>query len=291
VIQALILDIDGVIVGDKAGINFPDPHPAVIQALRTVREQGIPVSLCTAKPAFAIEKIISDAHLNNLHITDGGAVIVDPIDHTIAVEHSIPKTLAQEVAAYYGNAHVYQEFYTASDYYIPVGQHADLTNKHTLTLKRKPQRIEDVMQFLDDQVIVKLFLIARNDSEKIEVIQSFDEKFAASLTISWTIHPNTPPWQFGIVTAKGISKQKGAEEIARQLDITLDHVLGVGDTTHDWQFMQACGYAAAMGNASDDLKTLVGERGDKGYIGPSVNDNGIIDILRHFGLLHITNNL
>ena len=56
-IKLIILDVDGVIVGEKIGFNSPNPHPEVISKLKSIHEQGIPIVLCTAKPHFAIKSI------------------------------------------------------------------------------------------------------------------------------------------------------------------------------------------------------------------------------------------
>jgi len=40
-IKAIILDVDGVIVGDKAGYNAPYPPPEVINKLKQIREKGV----------------------------------------------------------------------------------------------------------------------------------------------------------------------------------------------------------------------------------------------------------
>lgn len=42
--------------------------------------------------------------------------------------------------------------------------------------------------------------------------------------------------------------------------------------------MKECGYAATMAEAPEELKKLVQ------YVAPSVNDNGILQILDHFQL-------
>ncbi len=64
-IQGIILDVDGVIVGEKIGFNSPNPHIDVISKLKELRNKGISISLCTAKPHFSIGTIIKDAGLNN----------------------------------------------------------------------------------------------------------------------------------------------------------------------------------------------------------------------------------
>jgi hydroxymethylpyrimidine pyrophosphatase-like HAD family hydrolase len=91
--------------------------------------------------------------------------------------------------------------------------------------------------------------------------------------------------QFGIITASGISKKQGAIDISQSTKIGLDYTLGVGDSLSDWQFIELCGYQAAMGNANNDLKSLVQKTNPRrSFISPSVNRNGVIDIFRHFQL-------
>lgn len=87
-----------------------------------------------------------------------------------------------------------------------------------------------------------------------------------------------------IITAPGVSKKHAAVEIAESINVPLRSILGIGDNLADWQFMELCGYTAAMGNATDDLKELVSARGDKGYVGKSIDKNGILDILNHYAL-------
>ena len=96
-IKGIILDVDGVIVGEKIGFNSPNPHTEVINKLRELREKGISISLCTAKPHFSIGKIIKDAKLDNYHIADGGSVIINPINNTIVKKHIIDKELVKAI--------------------------------------------------------------------------------------------------------------------------------------------------------------------------------------------------
>ena len=67
------------------------------------------------------------------------------------------------------------------------------------------------------------------------------------------------------------------------MNIPLEDILAVGDSTSDWQFIELCGYGAAMGNASDQLKKLVKTKQEAHfYIGGNVDKNGIIEILNYF---------
>ncbi len=89
-IKAVILDVDGVIVGKKIGVNSPYPSKKIIEKLKAVSLSGIPIHLCTAKPYFAIEKIVKDAGLFASHIVEGGAGIYDAKEGKFIERHPIP---------------------------------------------------------------------------------------------------------------------------------------------------------------------------------------------------------
>lgn len=285
-IKAVVLDVDGVIVGDKEGFNFPFPHKEVIESLRRIRGNGIFVSLCTGKPAFAIEKIIRDAYLNNLHIVDGGATGIDPIDKQVSFQYTIDISKTLPLVHFYLQNNIYMELYTSTEYFVLREQVDNITRLHSHVLQREPDLVDDVDSFLNQKKIVKIFLLAENDEQKNFITQSFGEKFGQDLDLGWTTNPNIRGWQLGLVTAKGISKGKGVENISKYLNVPLDSILGIGDTMHDWEFIKICGYGATMANANEKLKELVLQKGkERGYVGSDVNENGVIDVLKHFGLL------
>jgi len=281
-IKAIILDVDGVIVGEKIGFNSPYPHPEVINKLKIIRQKGVSISLCTAKPHYSIQKIIDDGGLNNLHITNGGGVVIDPIDNIILKKHIIDKEQSKKVVRQYLDNNVYTEFYTIDEYFIQENQKSDLTKTHIHILQRDPHIVSSLIDEANNQDVVKIMPIAKNEEDKKKLIELF-KPFENNLTLSWGIHPIALPHLFGIITAKGISKKQAALEIANSIGVKPEEMLGIGDSTSDWQFIESCGYAGAMGNASEELKKLVLSKGEgHSFIGKSVNENGILDIFNHF---------
>lgn len=283
-IKGIILDIDGVIVGEKIGFNSPNPHIDVIKKLKEIREKGIIIVLCTAKPHYSIQTIINETKLNNLHITNGGGVIIDPIGNIIFKKHIIEKSISKKVITEYLKNNVYTEFYTVKDYFIQENQQNKLTKTHTHILQRDPKVVGSLVEESNNHDIVKIMPIAKNEEDKKQLIQLF-EPFKSELTLSWGIHPIALPHLFGIITAKGISKKQAALEIATNYNITSDELLGVGDSTSDWQFIESCKYAATLENGSDELKKLVKSKGEQFYtIGKSVDKNGILEVFNYFKL-------
>ena len=284
-IKGIILDIEGVIVGEKIGFNSPSPHPDVISALKQIKSKGIPISLCTAKPHFAIKDIIENAELDNLHITDGGGVIIDPIDNVILKSNIIDSDIAIKILETYISNNVYTEFYTVDDYFIQKNEECDITKQHTHVLQQEPKILESIIDSAKSNKLTKIMPIAKNQEDKKRLIELF-KPFENDLVLSWGIHPIALPLQFGIITAKGISKKSAAKEIMKNSNISFENVLSVGDSTSDWQFIQLSKFGGAMGNASDELKKLVISKGeDFSCIGPSVDENGILEIFKKFNLL------
>lgn len=282
-IKGIIIDVDGVVIGEKAGFNFPDPHPDVIDRLKKIEEKGISISLCTGKPHFSIQKIIRDANLHSLHITDGGGVIIDPLDNVILKSHFIDKEVAREIIQTCFDRNTYVEFYTIKDYFVQRSQQGDTTDIHADILQAKPRLVESLLSQIEHEDIVKIMPVVRDDDDMHELDKEL-QPFMDRATLSWGTHPVALPRRFGIVTAKGISKQHATQRIAEHNGVSMDELLGIGDSTADWQFIGQCGYAGAMANASEELKELVKTKGKQSFVGKSVDENGIIDILDYFGL-------
>ena len=284
-IKGIILDIDGVIIGQKIGLNSPTPHPDVIRALREIRLKGIFISLCTAKPHFAVDDIINLAKLDNLHISDGGSVIIDPINSVVVKKFVIEKLIAKDIIKTYLENDVYIEFYNGEDYFIQKNQHSEITKKHLHILQRNPVEVDLLAIESTLNEITKIMPIAKDEKDKIRLAEIF-KPFQSKLTLHWGIHPVALPLQFGIITAPGISKKQGAIEIAKYYDVSFKDILGVGDSTSDWEFIQLCSYAGAVGNASKELKELIPQKGQGNfYIGKTVDENGILDIFSFFKAL------
>lgn len=283
-IKGLILDVDGVLVGGKQGYNWPNPHVEVLAVLKTLREQGLIVSLCTGKGTFAIHTIVDAAHLDNVHIGDGGAVVIDPLHNTILDHHIIDRSSVKQITKTMQENDIYVELYTKDGYYIQKDTKGEITDKHAAILYREPNVVDSLSATIDTIGVVKIMPIAKNEQDKQRVAELFSP-WGTILTLQWGIHPTALPSQFGLITKKGISKKQAAETISHHTGVSLEDMLGVGDGMTDWQFMDICGYAGAMGNATGELKEKVASKGEHGYIGKSVDENGILDILSHFGVI------
>src|SRR3989339_580564 len=269
-IKAIILDVDGVIVGDKAGYNAPYPPPEVINKLKQIREKGVYIILCSAKPYYSVKKIVDDAHLNNIQTALAGAILVDPSSLKIIKKHAIDNVIVVDLTKQLSENNIYTEIYTTEKYYIQKSQKNEITKLHNFTLSFEPVMVDDLVKQVKISEIVKILPVTKTDQEKKVVEQIFSD-FKEKLVIGWSTHPAIKGYFFGNITTSGISKKQSVLEIIDLYKIKAEEILGVGDSLTDWDFIEVCGYAGAMGNAVSDLKKLVLSKGENGYVGKSVD--------------------
>jgi hydroxymethylpyrimidine pyrophosphatase-like HAD family hydrolase len=279
-IKAVIADVDGVMVGKQEGVNFPLPHKDVIEVLKQVSNNGIPIVLCTAKFRRAVDGIITAAQLSNPHITDGGALIINPLDgNKIIQEHTLDDAVVRE---YLAQTQLYTEVYSADNYYIRKDADPELLEKRLKLLQAKPIFVDDLFEVISSVPVIKIMSIAKDDSERI-VIEDRLKQLGPRVNAIWSQHPYLVPWRFTIITAPNVSKDTGAVEVAEHLNISLDEILAIGDQPADWVFMKLCGYVATIGN-NKDLEKLAATK-DQHYLGRSVDDNSIIAAFQYFGII------
>ena len=281
-IKTIITDVDGVIVGDKTGVNFPLPNEIVIQKLREIRKRNIPVVLCTGKFSFAIEEIIIRAELDNPHITDGGALIYNPLRNQIIKQHIIDKNLAKKIVQLCIENNIYVEVYTSKDYFAQKNQVNKLTDKRIIILQKEHKIVDSLTDLISDIDTIKILAFIKDESHKSQ-IENLLKPFTNDINTIWSTVTFMLPAMAKLITVKGVSKKHASEEVMRNLNISFDDVLGIGDLPADWNFMNLCKYTATVGDIDQELRKKVKSKGEKNYLlAPSVDKNGILDIINYF---------
>lgn len=281
-IKAIILDVDGVLIGTKRGFNFPKVHPKIINRLKQIQNSGITVSLCTGRYHYSVTEIIEAANLDNLHITDNGAILINEIAGKVEGRQVIDKRIALKILQQF-EKRLHAEIYTVENWYIKQNTSTKFMNLRTNIQRKKPVLTDNLLAVAKKlPEINKIILITENQAETKKYNQEL-KTYSSNVEISWSSHPKLAPKQICLITAPGVSKENAAKKIAKFTSISLKNFLGVGDNMADWQFIKLCGYGAAMGNADNKLKQLVLSKGTRqAYIGKHVDKHGLLDILDHF---------
>lgn len=284
-IKAVILDVDGVVKGSKEGVNFPLPHPAVIEALKKVRASGIPIILCSGNYYRSILSIVELAYLNNPHIADRGAFVFDPLDKVVIERHCLGTAVAKKILHELTAGSFYLEVYTDQKYYVQKDALSAFTKKRAAILQQEPVIVSSLALEVSFREIIKINVFSNSEAEKQKINEAV-KPFQEEIATAWVGNPAMGTTEAVNIIKKGISKLHAVQVILKIVQVSTDAVLGVGDSMSDWEFMSACTYAAAMGNANDKLKALVKTKGEGNYcIAPHVDDNGLLDVFKYFKLL------
>ena len=84
---------------------------------------------------------------------------------------------------------------------------------------------------------------------------------------------------FTDITAQGADKGEGMLIMAKHFGLDPQYTMAFGDGGNDASMIRTAGIGVAMGNALDSLKK------EAAFTTTSVDDDGILNALRHFGLL------
>ena len=277
--KAIILDIDGVIIGSKEGINTPLPTVKVIDKLRVIQDNGIPVCLCTGRASVGIVDIVKEIELDCYHITDCGAITLNPLTNKVFEKHLLESEEIEKIIKL-ANAHDIDIMLNIPlKYYMANEKKSSLLDvTATAMYNKKPTFTNDLSQTAKEEDIIGAVLCVP-DMESRKNLEKLLEDLDLNSEIVWTKSMLEPDAEFAVITAKDISKASAVKKVIEDIGLSLENALGVGDTMGDWVFMEYCGYVGTLGNADDELKKLVNERDTRGIIGKSVDENGIIDIL------------
>ena len=281
-IKAIVTDVDGVIVGKKDGVNFPLPSEQVTQKLMELQKSGIPVILNTAKFNKAVLDIIKKADLQNPHVTDGGALIIDPLNEKILKKYVLPKALAEEIIMLCFRNRFHTEFYSVGEGFLHRSQADAFYKKRVEILQQELLLVDSVVHTAAGVDVIKIMPFYHRPEERA-IIEKMLQPFMDKIHVIFSHHPSTYPTENAVITLKGVSKKDATLEVLRYLHISPDETLGIGDTLGDWNFMSVCGYVGIAGSHNQEFIENAMSKGEGNYfIGKDADADGFLEIIDHF---------
>jgi len=248
--KLLILDVDGTILPYGTYLRHVVPSEKVTQAIAKASEK-LHVCLATGRPFFMVEHLIQHLHLSGFIILSDGAQVMNLKTKKIVYEKLISKKdvlTACEILSSLGITFFVHD----------AGEDIEYTKAY------QPKRPFNIFTtyHIDEKLVDKAV-------EKISHIP--------------TLKMNKTHW--GKVGKAGIlishaeaTKLHGIYEVEKQLGVKTEEIIGVGDSGNDFQLLMASGLKVAMGNALPDLKDIAD------YVAPSVNEDGVADVIEKFVL-------
>lgn len=256
-IKAIFFDVDGTLV-PSGGQHLPAETIAALQALRS---KGIRLFVATGRHISMLDGVRQDfefdgyATMNGQHCTCAGLPIA---------RNPIPAKGVQEIVAAARDAHFSCIFLEGEECWTNMSNnaaHAFLEEFNVATPPTMP--LERALEREIYQVIVLLTPQQEH------------------LLLDRAVHLSTTRWHPGFLDAlaPGGGKDSGMKAVLTHLGLTPDEVMAFGDGGNDISMLRFAHIGVATGNAGDHVKAAAD------YVCPSVEQQGVLDALRHFGLI------
>lgn len=258
---ALFFDIDGTLVS----FNTHEIPASTVRALTDAKANGAQIYIATGRPPMIITNLGAIKHLIDGYITINGALCY--IGRKLVCYQPIPQqdvfTCVQDAQAKgYGLIVIGRDKVAVLD---PTGS-VDRIFRQYLNVKEfdNPSPLQELLC----QDVLQLTAFFDADYEKV-MLPSLPH------CVSGRWHP-----EFTDITAREADKGKGIQAIACYKGFNTSRTIAFGDGGNDLSMIKQAGIGVAMGNATPELK----QQAD--YITDSVDEDGILNALKHFGLTH-----
>lgn len=257
---ALFFDIDGTLVSFKTH-EIP---ASTIFALTQAKANGHKVFISTGRPPLIITNLGAIEHLIDGYVTINGALCF--VGSEVVSCKDIPR---EDVLTLVQNA---QE----KDYGLIVVGEKDVAILDPHGEVDRIFRGEIAVENLDQAKPLDMVLRQRI----FQLTPFFSEEYEHDLMkhipncTSGRWHP-----AFTDITAKGADKGEGILALSAHLGLNPQHTIAFGDGGNDSSMIRVAGIGVAMGNALESLKN------EADYTTTSVDNDGILNALRHYGLI------
>ena len=257
---ALFFDIDGTLVSFKTH-QIP---PSTILALTQAKANGHKVFIATGRPPIIITNLGAIEHLIDGYVTINGALCFigqKVVRQKPVADEEVRLVVDDARERGYGLIVIGDRDMAVLD---PQGD-VDRIFRGQLAVENLCQA--KPLDIVLHQHVLQLTAFFNEDYERVLM-----PRIPHCTSGRW--HP-----AFTDITAKGADKGEGILAMASHLGLDPQSTMAFGDGGNDSSMIKTAGIGVAMGNAIDALKR------EADFITGSVDENGILEALRHFHLV------
>lgn len=257
-IKAAFFDIDGTLVSFKTHV-VPQ---STVEALTELRRKGVKVFVATGRRLGSINNL-GTLEFDGYVTLNGSVCYVGK--EKIIFERSIPEEDIQALLAYQRDV---ESFPCAS------------VMDGAILLNYKNEDVEKIFKLINfpEPPIGSLESLA---NQKVYQLIAFFSPGQEERIMSVLPNCESTRWNplFTDVVPKGSNKGIGIDRMITHFGISLDETMAFGDGGNDVSMLSHAGIGVAMGNAAKEVQEAAS------YVTTSVDEDGIYNALKHFGVL------
>lgn len=267
-IQLLVLDIDGTIAGESNVIR-----PAVLEAIRAVRDRGIRVAIATGRMFQAALRFHQQLDLTLPLMAYQGAMIKDPATQTLYRHWPVPRAIAARLLEDFeqpNRRHLLSiHFYIDDQLYVR--EITPETHEYSIRSGVEAIPVGDLRSVLEQEP-TKVLALSSNTALIDHLLTSLRQQYTPAelyftksvATFFEATHPSVN---------KGLAVKYLAEDM---LNLAPQNVMAIGDNFNDVEMLQYSGVGIAMGNAPNEVKASAD------WVAPDVESDGVAIAIQKF---------
>ena len=256
-IKAIFFDIDGTLLSFKTH----QMSPATLEALDTLKKKGIKLFLSTGRHKSMIQTVRDRFPFNGCITLNGQFCFCgDQILRKVPMERCDVEQIV-ELTGQGAFPCIFLE--EEGSYLNQLGPHVQVFPEQ-LSIPLPP--LDDPHRALNSELYQVVIFLPEGDEHLLTDRTQF-------------LHPMRWHPEFIDVIAVGGGKDKGMDAILNHFGITAEDTMAFGDGENDLPMLRYAGIGVAMGNAGPRV------RAEADYVTTSVDEDGIVHALKHFGLI------
>lgn len=247
--RVIALDMDGTVLNDKKQIG-ERTRAAIHRALAAGKE----VVFCTGRSYAEMEEILEAFPDMHYLCGESGALLYDLRKKQPIRLVSIPQKERRKLWKVMEGREIMPQLFSEGKSVINAAQ-LDQMEHYQMgvyqdVFERVCTLVDDVKKVsLEAESAEKINLYHTSPAQREETLRLLQEK-GLELTMVYSEISSLE------CSPLGLSKASGLQALCRELGITLEQVIMVGDADNDLEALKAAGLAVAMGNANERVKAV-----------------------------------
>lgn len=266
---ALFFDVDGTIIwhgpGNQIAGDYTEarPTPAVHRAFERLHECGYKAFICTGRPACYVTGGLAELPVAGL-ITSAGAAVV--LDGRVVYERVIERELLRRTVEQLLAVHAVVMLEGSRECVVLSGDDERYPGFAALP---HVSSFDELCAVASELRFSKL-CYEDGMVERVNRVMDFMQEQYTVCDLGLGAHE---------ISVRGVDKGAGVAHALELLGEPRPRTYGFGDSENDLAMLRAVDVPVAMGNALDSVKAVAS------YVTDSVEHDGVVRALEHFGLI------
>ena len=241
-IKLFLTDLDGTLLPTGQKVSQKN-----IQAVQDMVKAGIIFTIATGRMYCASIEIAKSLGVDVPIITYNGALIKSVSGEIFYTNYLEPKIIS-DITNFFQQNDWYLQNYSNDNLFYP--KYNDYSKFYENSIGVYGKAIGWNEMNLSTENVPKLLSITDNVDETERRIKIINEKFGDKVNAIRSIPI------FVEIIPKNISKATAAKFLAKKFNINDDEVMAIGDSNNDLPMLKSFNHSVAMGNASDEIKSV-----------------------------------